>query len=437
MKIRFLLSVFFMSLVFVVVLSDCTSLSVVLSFIIMPVMIYLSRGYKIFIFLLPFLWESFLLYPVYIVLLSEYNAVLSLLYFSAICVFLSAPLSFFIFLCLSKKYRAFAPFFYILILYLFRSEVFQTLPVILIFQNDVMRRVAGFSFSPWLTTISLLYLSLSIFEILMKDWLRALCYFFVSLLFLFFPVVSKYNADASGFKIAGVQLSLLMRDFTDLKEIINFTDKMIRDDPDIKMVVYSESPWLGFKNYNNSFFTKELISYFMRRSLTENVIYIFQVDSLDFSHDFINKVLTVKIENGMLWYSGKSHLVPGWERGPGENYFSPELNKKTFKVSGMNFKTLICYDALFMPSFFDRNYDVVIVQSNYGIFRVEAGKNAYEHMIKVSNILSWFSNASGRKSYINVQNDGGSDFINSDGVRNDYLYYESLWNKSVKAILRN
>lgn len=438
MKIRFLIITMLMVSAFFISLSNYVLLSVILSFFILPAMIYLSGKYKVFIFLLPFLWEVLLLYPVYIVFSCEYNAIIAFFYFLAMCFILALPVSIFIFTCLSKKYCFFAPFIYIFILYLFKAEIFQTLPPILIFQNEFMRKIAEGSFSSWMTTLSLLYLSISIFDILIKNKSGALCCLIVSFLFVFFPSRLHYNSNINSIKIAGVQLSLMMKDFTVLEEIMNFTDEMIRNDPDIKMVVYSESPWLGFKNYNNASFTKKLLSYFIKRSLIDGVIYVFQMDSIDFNNERINKVLTVKIENGRIWYSGKSHLVPGWERGRGvnDNYFIPELNKKIFTVSERKFNALVCYDSLFMPSLFERDYDVVLVQSNYSIFKEKAGKNAYEHMVKISNILSWFSNASNGKSYMNIQNDGGSDFINSHGVRKYDFYDKSLLAKSLIINIR-
>ncbi|EHI4417864.1 hypothetical protein J9J79_004813, partial [Salmonella enterica] len=123
-------------------------------------------------------------------------------------------------------------------------------------------------------------------------------------------------------------------------------------------------------------------------------------------------------------------------RGVNDNYFIPELNKKIFTVSERKFNALVCYDSLFMPSLFERDYDVVLVQSNYSIFKEKAGKNAYEHMVKISNILSWFSNASNGKSYINIQNEGGSDFINSYGVRKYDFYHKSLLDKSLIINMR-
>ncbi|RIQ15828.1 hypothetical protein DLN06_26860 [Salmonella enterica subsp. enterica serovar Newport str. CFSAN000835] len=106
-----------------------------------------------------------------------------------------------------------------------------------------------------------------------------------------------------------------------------------------------------------------------------------------------------------------------------------------FQAFGSEFKTLICYDALFMPSFFDRDYDVALVQSNYGVFREVAGVRAYNHMIKISNILSWFSGASNGKSYINVENEGGSTFFGINGQMNDVGFFDSSQKKIFTVIM--
>ncbi|EIK0627705.1 hypothetical protein LJT19_004253 [Salmonella enterica] len=301
-----------------------------------------------------------------------------------------------------------------------------------------MRHFIGHSVSPWITTLALLYLSLSFYEIITKEYKKSLCYFLIVFLFLTPAGYSHHHYSTKKIKIAGVQLSLMMGKNTEIDNIINYTDDLIKKNPDVKMIVYSESPWLGFKSYNNITFTKVFIEHLIKRSAENGVIYIFQVDSLSLNNEYINKVLTVKIENGVLWYTGKNHLVPGWERGITEDgrYFFPERYKMKFQAFDLKFKTLICYDALFMPSLFDRDYDVALVQSNYGVFRDVAGVSAYDHMIKISNVLSWFSSSSNGKIYINIENEGGSEFIDANGNRNRYLFFDSPRKKSFTVIMR-
>ncbi|EKQ9812571.1 hypothetical protein KF438_004521 [Salmonella enterica subsp. enterica serovar Newport] len=307
----------------------------------------------------------------------------------------------------------------------------------MVFQSDVLRHFVGHSVSPWITTLALLYFSLSLYEIIIRNYKRSLCYFLTAFLFFVPAGDSRYHFSVKNVKVAGIQLSRMMGENTDLNDIIDYTDDFILKNPDVKMVVYSESPWLGFKSYNNQAFTERFIHHLIKRSAENGVIYIFQVDSLQLNKTQINKVLTVKIENGELWYTGKKHLVPGWERGitDSDGYFSPEKNKMKFQAFGSEFKTLICYDALFMPSFFDRDYDVALVQSNYGVFREVAGVRAYNHMIKISNILSWFSGASNGKSYINVENEGGSTFFGIHGQMNDVGFFDSSQKKIFTVIM--
>lgn len=424
----------FLPLIFIcyfIILSDLKLLSVIVSFLTIPLMIYISEEYKKFSFLLPFLWCLVLLYPIFLVLLDGNVLVVSVFYYFIICGVLSAPLSFFILASLSCKFRPIAPFVYVILLYCVKSEVFQILPVIMIFQCDALRYFIGYSISPWLTTLVLLYLSLSLYCIMAREYRMSLCFFGVAFLFFTPAGYSHYNDCIKAVRVTGVQLSRMMGESTDLNDIISYTDDFIQKTPDIKMIIYSESPWLGFKNYNNQDFTEKFIRHLIKRSAENGVVYIFQVDSLKLNKTYINKVLTVKVEKGELWYTGKNHLVPGWERGGAENdrYFSPEKHKMKFNAFGMKFRTLICYDALFMPSLFDIDYDVALVQSNYGVFREVAGGSAYDHMIKISNILSWFSGASNGKIYINVENEGGSEFVDVNGKVNEGMFFDSPQNK--------
>ncbi|HCK0391752.1 TPA: hypothetical protein NM844_000911 [Salmonella enterica] len=431
-KIRFFLFLCLISGCYFIIFSDCQSLSVIVSFLIIPVMIYFSGKYKKLTFLLPLSWCLVLLYPVFLVLLDGHTPVVSVFYYFIICGILSAPLSFFILTSLSCKYRFVSPFVYVILLYCFKADVFQVLPVIMVFQSDVFRHFVGHSVSPWVITLALLYFSLSLYEIIIRKYKVSLCYFLTAFLFFLPAGDSRYHYSVKNVKVAGIQLSRMMGENTDLNDIITYTDDFILKNPDVKMVVYSESPWLGFKSYNNQVFTERFIHHLIKRSAENGVIYIFQVDSLKLNKNYINKVLTVKAENGELWYTGKSHLVPGWERGitDGGGAFSPEKHKMKFRAFGSEFKTLICYDALFMPSFFDRDYDVALVQSNYGVFREVAGVRAYNHMIKISNILSWFSGASNGKVYINVENEGGSTFAGVNSLANERMYFDSPQKKS-------
>lgn len=434
---RFFLFLCLISGCYFIVFSDCQLLSVIVSFLIIPVMIFFSGKYKGLTFFLPLSWCLVLLYPVFLVLLSGHTPVVSFFYYFIICGALSAPLSFFILTSLLCKYRFVSPFIYVFLLYCFKSEVFQILPVIMVFQSSTLRHIVGYSVSPWGTTLALLYFSLSLYEIIIRNYKRSLCYFLFVFLFFVPAGDSRYHYSAKNIKIAGIQLSRVMGKNTDLNDIIAYTDDFIKQHSDVKMVVYSESPWLGFKSYNNQVFTERFVRDMIKRSAENGVVYIFQVDSLKLSKEYINKVLTVKAENGELWYTGKSHLVPGWERGitDGGGGFSPEEHKIKFSAFGSKFKTLICYDALFMPSFFDRDYDIALVQSNYGVFLEVAGVRAYNHMIKISNLLSWFSVASNGKFYINVENEGGSEFFGINGQMNDGGFFDSPQKKLFTVII--
>ncbi|WP_220473333.1 hypothetical protein, partial [Salmonella enterica] len=129
--------------------------------------------------------------------------------------------------------------------------MFQVLPVIMVFQSDVLRHFVGHSVSPWITTLALLYFSLSLYEIIIRNYKRSLCYFLTAFLFFVPAGDSRYHFSVKNVKVAGIQLSRMMGENTDLNDIIDYTDDFILKNPDVKMVVYSESPWLGFKSYNN------------------------------------------------------------------------------------------------------------------------------------------------------------------------------------------
>lgn len=115
MKIRFLIITMLMVSSFFISLSNYVLLSVILSFFILPAMIYLSGKYKVFIFLLPFLWEVLLLYPVYIVFSCEYNAIIAFfLFLSYVFYFGFASFYFYIYMSIKEIlfFRAFYLYFY-------------------------------------------------------------------------------------------------------------------------------------------------------------------------------------------------------------------------------------------------------------------------------------------------------------------------------------
>lgn len=54
--------------------------------------------------------------------------------------------------------------------------------------------------------------------------------------------------------------------------------------------------------------------------------------------------------------------------------------------------------------------DLTIIQSNYELF-----KKGYDRVVKSGNVLAYVNKSSGFKSFISVQNMGGSIFVDNKG----------------------
>lgn len=435
---NYILLLFLFSVLFV--FSGWKFISVVSAFFMMPLMMLLALRKNIFFTLLPgLLWSSVLLYPVFLVSCHSDSWWMAVFSYLAINILLALPLFGFLWLYKSARYRLLSPLLYVLILYLLKGIIFQIIPVIMVFQSEWLRYIATHSVSVWLTTLMLLYVQVYVAEIIRsRSYRQTQKYLFLisGLLLTNLAFTQATVRPAGNLKMMAVPLAVALGDDTDLNHIITQMEQQLSKEPDTRMVVFSESSWLGFKPENNRAFTRSLIDYLTEKSLTDKRVYLLQTDGLIHEGKEINKVLTVKIEDGHLWYTGKRILVPGWEKpvlNPGvqtlmDNYFVPEMNKRSFRVDGVNIRPEICYEVLFMPPLMPEENKLTLVQSSYIVFRTRAGKRAYEHIVTVSNLLGWFSHSASHQPYINIQNQGGSEAISASGER-DILFFNRSWNK--------
>lgn len=430
----FLLSVLF-------IFSNYPFLSITAAFFMLPLMMLLTLNRSLFFIILPPLaWSSVLLYPVLLVSYNSYNLIATVGSYLAINILLSLPLFVFLLTYKTEKYRLFSPLIYIFTLYLLKDVVFQILPTIMIFQSEWLRYFATRSVSVWLTTALLLYLQIYVAEIIRcKNYRQTKKYIFIISVFfivtIMFPQKTTYSTE--NIKIMGIPLAVALGDSTNLNDIIIKMEQELKKAPDTRIVVFSESSWLGFKPGNNRLFTETLITYLTEKSLTDKRVYLLQTDGLIYHDQQINNVLTVKIENGHLWYTGKTILVPGWEipiiksgrQTLMDNYFEPQKNKNNFMVDGVTIQPEICYEVLFMPPLIQDKKNVTLVQSSYIIFYSLGGKRAYDHIVRVSNLLGWFSHSAAQQTYINIQNHGGSEAISASGKK-DKLFFNASYNKA-------
>lgn len=423
-----------------VIFSDNKPLSITSAIFMLPIMLLLTtKNNWLSIILPPLLWNSVLLYPIFLMNYADHNLLIAVSFYLFINFILSVPLYALLITYRTEKFRLVSPLAYLLTLFLLKNIIFQTIPVIMIFQSSWLRYFASFSVSVWLTTLILLYFQLYIAEIIrsksyQKTQKYLLCIIICFLVNIILP--SKKLSDHKNINILGIPLSIALGDSADLHDIVKIMEQGLKNAPDTNLVIFSESSWLGFKQGNNKSFTDFLLHYLIKKSLTDNRIYLLQTDGLIYAGEQTNKVLTVKIENGKIWYTGKKNLVPGWEtpffpsarQALTDNYFNPEPNKLTFTFQELKIRPEICYEVLFMPSLHRTTEDLVIVQSSYILFYQQAGKSAYDHIVRVSNLLGWFSHSANHQAYINIQNQGGSEIISSTGKR-EILFFNHPNNK--------
>lgn len=248
--------------------------------------------------------------------------------------------------------------------------------------------------------------------------------FLIIIIFLFFFIRwNMVEREKLGIKVLVVQTGMFLSKHDKIVELRNEIFKYKNAD----IVIFSESPAIGFKEGSRIAFTHNLLNEIKEKN--DNKLYI--LNNYGFIDDKkYNYNLSLYVMNGSMRVKAKQKLVPFWEV-PGlfyskssweSKFFSipSKTTKEQYKFRGVNINTYICYEAMFAKYASDNN-DLTIIQSNY-----ESFKKGYDRIVKNGNILSYVNKASGFNSFISVQNMGGTVFIDNTGKFHWDIYEKSL-----------
>lgn len=249
------------------------------------------------------------------------------------------------------------------------------------------------------------------------------CVIIIMFVFLYF-FAGWYFVDSQklGVKVLIVQTGMFLLDHEKIFELKNEIFKYKNAD----IVIFSESPVIGFKEGTRTAFTHDLIDEI--KSMRDDKLYILNnygfIDSVKYNYN-----LSLYIMNGRGYFKAKTKLVPFWETpgifykssGWDSLYFSvpAEGHNEKYKFKNISINTYICYEAMFVNHTSDIS-DLTVIQSNYDSFQ-----KGYDRVVKNGNIMAYVNKSSGFKSFISVQNMGGTIFVDNTGKFHWDIYEKS------------
>ncbi|MGN1817288.1 hypothetical protein ACKE5U_20680 [Yersinia enterocolitica] len=251
--------------------------------------------------------------------------------------------------------------------------------------------------------------------------------FLIIIMFLFFFIRWKMvEQEKLGIKVLVVQTGMFLSKHDKIVELRNEIFKYNNAD----IVIFSESPAIGFKEGSRIAFTHNLLDEIKAKN--DNKLYVLNnygfVDGKKYKYNYN---LSLYVMNGSMRIKAKNKLVPFWEvpglfyskSGWESKFFSvpSEKMREQYKFRGININSYICYEAMFAKHASDTN-DLTIIQSNYETF-----KKGYDRIVKNGNILAYVNKSSGFNSFISVQNMGGTVFVDNTGK-----FHWDIYKKSVK-----
>lgn len=248
--------------------------------------------------------------------------------------------------------------------------------------------------------------------------------FLIIIMFLFFCIRwNMVEREKLGIKVLVVQTGMFLAKNDKVVELRNEIFKYKNAD----IVIFSESPDIGFKDGSRIAFTHNLLDEIKEKN--DNKLYV--LNNYGFiDEEKYNYNLSLYVMNGSMRIKAKNKLVPFWEF-PGLFYSKSDWESKFFSVPskkmmeqykfrGININSYICYEAMFAKHSSDTN-DFTIIQSNYELF-----KKGYDRIVKNGNILAYVNKSSGFNSFISVQNMGGTVFVDNTGKFHWDIYEKSL-----------
>ena len=245
----------------------------------------------------------------------------------------------------------------------------------------------------------------------------------IIMLLMFFIRWGLIEYEKLGIKVLVVQTGMFLSKHEEIVELRNEIFKYNNAD----IVIFSESPAIGFKEGSRTAFTRELLDEIKGKN--DGKLYILNnygfVDDKKYNYN-----LSLYIMNGSMRIKAKNKLVPLWEV-PGLFYsksdwdspfFSVPSEKmiEQYKFRGLYINSYICYEAMFTKHNSDVN-DLTIIQPNY-----ESFKKGYDRIVKNGNVLAYVNKSSSFKNFISVQNMGGTIFVDNTGKFHWDVYKKSL-----------
>lgn len=203
-------------------------------------------------------------------------------------------------------------------------------------------------------------------------------------------------------------------------DILSFIHK----NPNIDLIVFSESPLLSFKTHYNKTFSENLLKKIKQYRLTERY-HLF----LNFSgYKEINNVVTVYRHKNREIINQKVALIPFIEKEGMLNrkqpmfsdYFFIDERRKNSELEIKNrlIKTNICYDAFFPPLHRNDNF-MSVIQSSYN--QLNYGKG-YNELLTKGSVLAKFSVGLHSKYVINIQDHGGTVVLDEKWKTDDSIF---------------
>jgi len=198
----------------------------------------------------------------------------------------------------------------------------------------------------------------------------------------------------------------------------------INKNPNIELIVFSESSLLSFKTRFNEEFSQSFISQINQYQLTEKYHFL-----LGFSgYKDINNIVTVYKHKNKEIINQKSVLIPFIEKDGILNrkhpmysdYFSIEeqILNDDIRINNVKIKTNICYDALFPPLYRDDSY-LTVIQSSYNQLNYGSG---YNELISRGTLLAKFSVGMHSRYLINIQDHGGTFIFDENWKVNEEIF---------------
>ncbi|EPB0182995.1 hypothetical protein ACQ9SL_004369 [Escherichia coli] len=294
-------------------------------------------------------------------------------------------------------------------------------PLMVFYQFDVLYKILP-RFNRNIINVIILYIFPFFFLLPIRKFMSLM----IILLPFFFIKWNIIEREKLGIKVLVVQTGMFLSKHDNVVELRNEIFKYNNAD----IVIFSESPDIGFKSGSRITFTHNLLNEIKEKN--DNKLYILNnygfVD--DEKHKY-NYNLSLYVMNGSMRIKAKNKLVPFWEV-PGFFYSKSDWESKFFSVPSkkmmgqykfrnININSYICYEAMFAKHASDTN-DLTIIQSNYGTF-----KKGYDRIVKNGNLIAYVNKSSGFNSFISVQNMGGTIFVDNTGK-----FHWDIYNKSLK-----